>query len=92
MEFTLRFSGDSWAEVYDAKGAKLFYDVGSADSVKTMSGSPPLRVILGNPNGVAVEVNGKSATVPKMKGDNGVQFTVFRNGRLSRGRAAPSGQ
>jgi cytoskeleton protein RodZ len=91
-EVTLRFNGDSWAEVYDAKGAKIFYDIGSADSVKTLSGAPPLRVILGNPTGVAMEINGKSMTVPTVKGDNGVQFTVFRNGRLSRGRAAPSAQ
>lgn len=88
---TLRFSGDSWAEVYDSKGAKLFYDIGPANSVKTLSGLPPLRVILGNPGEVAMEVNGKGATVPQVKSDNGVTFTVFRNGRLSRGRAAPRG-
>jgi cytoskeleton protein RodZ len=92
-EMVLRFSGDSWAEVYDAKGNKLFYDIGSADSVKTLSGTPPYRVILGNPAGVSIEVNGKTATVPQVTGaDNGVQFNVNRSGRISRARAAPSGQ
>jgi len=92
-EVTLRFSGDSWAEVYDANGTRLFYDIGAADSVKTLSGTPPLRVILGNPGGVAVEVNGKAATVPQVAGsDNGIQFSVNRSGRVSRARAAPTGQ
>lgn len=92
-EVTLRFTGDSWAEVYDARGNKLFYDIGSADSVKTLSGTPPLRVILGNPAGVAIEVNGKSATLPKVAGaENGIQFNLNRSGRVSRARAAPGGQ
>ena len=92
-EVTLRFTGDSWAEVYDARGNKLFYDIGSADSVKTLSGTPPLRVILGNPAGVAIEVNGKPATLPKVSGaENGIQFNLNRSGRVSRARAAPGGQ
>jgi cytoskeleton protein RodZ len=92
-EVTLHFSGDSWAEVYDAKGTKLFYDIGAAGAVKTLSGTPPLRVILGNPNGVALEVNGKAATLPQIAGaENGIQFSLNRSGRVSRARATPTGQ
>jgi cytoskeleton protein RodZ len=90
-ELTLRFSGDSWAEIYDSRGNRLFYDIGSADSVKTLSGSPPYRVVLGNPGGVAVEVNGKSARIPNVRGgESGIQFTINNAGRVSKARAAPN--
>jgi hypothetical protein len=79
--------------VYDAKGTKLFYDIGAAGVVKTVSGTPPLRVILGNPNGVALEVNGKAATLPQIaSAENGIQFSLNRSGRVSRARATPTGQ
>ena len=48
MEVTLRFAADSWVEVYDANGEKLFYDVGTADSSRTVSGTPPFRVHVAN--------------------------------------------
>ena len=60
-ELTLKFSSDSWAEVYDASGQRLFYDVGAASSAHTVKGQAPLRVVLGNASGVALEFNGRSA-------------------------------
>lgn len=83
-ELKLRFSADSWAEVYDAAGQRLFYDVGSADSERMLTGTPPFRIVLGNPSGVTVEVNGRGATVPTATGPDGtVQFTVTRTGRVN---------
>ncbi|HTW37540.1 MAG TPA: helix-turn-helix domain-containing protein, partial [Steroidobacteraceae bacterium] len=34
-ELQLHFSEDSWAEVYDARGERLLFDVGSADTTRT---------------------------------------------------------
>ena len=83
-ELTLRFTSESWAEVYDASGERLFYDVGAADSVKTFKGTPPLRVVLGNAPGVAVEVNGRAADlVSLIHTDGTAQFSVNRSGRTS---------
>ena len=83
-ELTLRFASESWAEVYDASGERLFYDVGAADSVKTFKGTPPLRVVLGNAPGVAVEVNGRAADlVSLIHTDGTAQFSVNRSGRTS---------
>jgi cytoskeleton protein RodZ len=88
MEVTLRFAADSWVEVYDANGQKLFYDVGSASSSHTVSGTPPFRVTVANAPGVTLDVNGKPATVPAnaLKGDE-AQFVINRSGRIV--RAAP---
>ncbi len=87
MEVTLRFAADSWVEVYDANGEKLFYDVGAAASSRTVSGTPPFRVHVANAPGVTLDVNGKPATVPAnaLKGDE-AQFVINRSGRIVRAR------
>jgi cytoskeleton protein RodZ len=83
-ELTLRFSAESWAEVYDSSGERLFYDVGPADSVRTFKGTPPLRVVLGNAPGVAVEVNGRVTDLANLTHTDGsAQFVVSRAGRVS---------
>jgi cytoskeleton protein RodZ len=85
MEVTLKFAADSWVEVYDASGEKLFYDIGSADSSRTISGTPPFRVTFGNAPGVTLDVNGKPATVPASAvKDDAAQFVINRSGRIVR--------
>jgi cytoskeleton protein RodZ len=91
-QVTLRYSADSWTEVYDANGARLFYDVGSANSVQTVVGAPPLRVVLGNASGVAVEFNGHSMPVAKLAHPDGsVQFSITRSGRVIRAKPVADG-
>jgi cytoskeleton protein RodZ len=81
-ELTLKFSSDSWAEVYDATGQRLFYDVGAAASAHTMRGQAPLRVILGNASGVAVEFNGRPALIPAgVQADGSTRFVINAHGR-----------
>ena len=38
-------------------GQRLFYDIGSANSSHAVTGTPPLRVVLGNAPGVSVSIN-----------------------------------
>ena len=84
-QLTLKFSSDSWAEVYDASGQRLFYDVGSASSAHTVKGPPPMRVVLGNASGVALEYNCRAASIPStVMPDGSVRFTIN-----ARGRAVP---
>ena len=81
-ELTLKFSSDSWAEVYDASGQRLFYDVGAAASAHTVRGPAPLRVILGNASGVAVEYNGRPALIPAaVQSDGSARFVINAHGR-----------
>jgi cytoskeleton protein RodZ len=81
-ELTLKFSSDSWAEVYDATGQRLFYDVGAAASAHTVRGPAPLRVILGNASGVAVEYNGRPAQIPAaLQPDGSARFVINAHGR-----------
>ncbi len=91
-QVTLRYSADSWTEVYDATGARLFYDVGSANSVQTVVGTPPLRVVLGNASGVSVEFNGHSMPITKLAHPDGsVQFSINRSGRVIRAKPVADG-
>ena len=84
---TLELSGESWVEIYDSRGERLFYDVASAGSVQNVEGRPPLRVVLGNAAGVSVQVDGQSREIPSgaVKGE-GASFVVNRSGSLSRAR------
>jgi cytoskeleton protein RodZ len=88
-ELQLHFSEDSWAEVYDARGQKLLFDVGSADSTRTVSGAPPLRVVLGNPVGVALELDGRPVSLPDGAARNvSIEFRINRSGRSAPSRLA----
>jgi cytoskeleton protein RodZ len=83
LALTLHFAQDSWAEVYDARGDKLFYDVGPADSTRTLSGMAPLRIVLGNAPGVALEINGRAVSLPSAgTGDAAAQFRITRSGHV----------
>jgi cytoskeleton protein RodZ len=83
----LDLTNDSWVEVYDSRGERLFYDVASAGSVQSVSGRGPLRVVLGNAAGVTVEVDGQARPIPPNAIDGeGARFVVNRGGSLTRAR------
>jgi cytoskeleton protein RodZ len=83
----LELANDSWVEVYDSRGERLFYDVATAGSVQSVEGRPPLRVVLGNSAGVAVEIDGQAREIPGNALDGeGARFIVNRSGSLSRAR------
>jgi cytoskeleton protein RodZ len=83
----LELASDSWVEIYDARGERLFYDVASAGSVQSVEGRPPLRVTLGSSVGVVVEVDGQRKEIPANAADGeGARFVVNRSGSLTRAR------
>jgi len=84
---TLELNSESWVEVYDSRGERLFYDVASAGSVQAIEGRPPLRVVLGNAGAVAVQVDGQPREIPASAvNGEGARFVVNRSGSLSRAR------
>ena len=88
----MKFAADSWVEVYDANGERLFYDIGSAASSRKLTGTPPLRVVLGNAPGVTLDVNGRPAKVPaNLVTEDSAQFLINRSGRIVRARPPGDG-
>jgi len=55
----LRFSEVTWAAVYDGAGRRLDEGFNAPNSTRTITGTPPLKVVIGNADGVAVQLNGQ---------------------------------
>jgi len=64
VELVLSFTGDCWAEVTDATGRRLYYDLGIEGRSVTLNGAEPLGVLLGNSSNVSVRVNGFDYSIP----------------------------
>ena len=87
VQLRLELASESWVEVFDARGERLYADVASAGSVQNLTGRGPLRVYLGNAAGVAVEVDGQRREIPDAAAEGeGARFVVNRSGSLSRAR------
>ena len=74
VRIELTFSGDCWTEVSDASGRRLFYDLGTAGRVVTLSGDEPLRIVLGDSENVRIVRDGIDYPIP----------SSARSGRLAR--------
>jgi cytoskeleton protein RodZ len=59
----LSFSADSWVDVRDATGKRVYAGNGPANSVKTIAGAGPMRVYLGSGNGVQLEINDRAVAI-----------------------------
>ncbi len=74
---TMRFTEESWVEIYDGKRQKLLYGLVESATVKYLSGPPPIQVFLGRQNAVSIEVNGAPFVIPRdaMRG-NTARFRI----------------
>jgi cytoskeleton protein RodZ len=58
------FDEESWAEVTDARGERLFYGLGAAGQRATLRGEPPFAIVLGNAGAVRLLVDGETYAIP----------------------------
>jgi cytoskeleton protein RodZ len=73
----LTFEQESWAEVTDARGERLYYGLGTAGKQAQVRGAPPFAVVLGNAGGVKIVVDGEDFAVPaKGKPGEYARFSV----------------
>jgi cytoskeleton protein RodZ len=81
----LSFSADSWVEVHDAAGRRLFAGRGHANSVKTIAGAAPMRVYLGFASGVQLEINNRVVAIgPQFVAGDVAHFEAGADGVLRR--------
>ncbi|HMD74191.1 MAG TPA: RodZ domain-containing protein [Steroidobacteraceae bacterium] len=85
----MSFSADSWVEVHDAAGRRIFSGYGRANSVKDLAGEAPLRVYLGYASGVQLEINDHAVAIGRsfVHGDV-ARFQAGADGVL---RTSPAG-
>ena len=72
-DVVIRFSGDCWLEVFDAKGRKLLSGVRKAGHQEVLNGEAPFRLVIGAPKYVSVAFKGKD-----------VDMRQFPKGRVAR--------
>ncbi len=83
----LSFSGPSWIEVSDAEGHHLLHGLMEAGGTRAVSGSAPLRVVLGTASAVKLRLNGQPLLPePLVRHDGSAHLLIDAAGRLS---AAP---
>lgn len=64
IALTLKFTGDSWAEVYDANKRVVLYEMGHENTVRKVSGLAPLNVVIGSKRQVDLQINGHAMAIP----------------------------
>jgi cytoskeleton protein RodZ len=91
----MSFSADSWVDIHDAAGRRVFAGNGRANSVKTVAGIAPMRVYLGVASGVQLEINDRAVAIgPQFMAGDVARFVAGADGVLrrdSRGAAAAAG-
>jgi cytoskeleton protein RodZ len=65
----LAFDQESWAEVVDARGERLFNGNGAKGRRVVLHGEPPFSVVLGNADGVRVQFDGGPYPIPSENRD-----------------------
>jgi len=83
VSLQLRFNADSWVEVFDGAGRAVIYDLGKAGSERTVTGTAPLSVTIGNAGAVTMATNGRPVTLPSpAPGELLARFSIGPDGSL----------
>ena len=81
----LSFSADSWVEIEDYSGRRIYTGNGRANSVKTVSGVAPFRVFLRSASGVQLELNDRAVAIGRQFiSGNEARFEAGADGVLRR--------
>jgi cytoskeleton protein RodZ len=88
----LSFSADSWVDIRDYSGKRVFQGNGRANSVKTVAGMAPFRVYLRSAGGVQLQLNDRAVAIGRqfISGDE-ARFEAGADGVLRREPAAAPG-
>jgi cytoskeleton protein RodZ len=81
----LSFSADSWVDIRDYSGKRIFAGNGRANSVKTVAGEAPFRVYLRSVSGVQLQLNDRAVAIGRqfISGDQ-ARFEAGADGVLRR--------
>ena len=72
----IRLARDSWVEIYDRGGGRLFYSLAQEGSEVVVQGAGPMRVLLGDVEGAVVAYNGEPYDLSRYQGRSVVRFTI----------------
>jgi len=88
----LSFLGDSWVDVHDASGQRLFAGTGHVNNVRSMSGEAPFRIYLKSASSIRLEINNHVVAIgPQYLAGDVAHFEAGADGILRRDlRVAPT--
>lgn len=73
----LFYRAESWTEIVDATGTRLYFDLARTGSVVEVEGAPPFSVFLGNSPAVDIEVDGRRFDQSRYnRSGNVARFTI----------------
>jgi len=72
----IELATESWVEIYDRGGGRLFYSLAREGSEIVVQGAGPMRVLLGDVEGAVVAYNGEPYDLSRYRGRSVVHFTV----------------
>ena len=75
-QLTIRFSGECWLEVSDARGDVLAADLKQAGDSVTLSGRPPFNVMLGNARAASVILDGRTIATEPDGANNALRLSI----------------
>jgi cytoskeleton protein RodZ len=70
------FVEDSWAEIIDGDGSRLFYDLGRAGTRALLPADRNLNIYLGNASGVELRLDGEPLAIPGVATSDVVRFDL----------------
>jgi cytoskeleton protein RodZ len=76
LPFSLSFTQESWVEISDAHGERLFYGLGQPGQSADLKGEPPILVLFGNAEGVQMTVNGEDYPILQRRQGRLARFTL----------------
>ena len=77
MRLSITYSGDSWTDISDAQGRRLFFDLGKTGGTVNLSGEAPLNVLFGDAANVSLLRNGAAFDLPPADRRGTVRFTIL---------------
>jgi cytoskeleton protein RodZ len=83
----IQLARESWVEIYDRGGGRLYYNLAREGSQVVVQGAGPMRVLLGDVEGAVVAYNGEPYDLGRYQGRSVVRFTI---GELSSTAPAPA--
>jgi cytoskeleton protein RodZ len=72
----IQLARESWVEIYDRGGGRLYYSLAQEGSEVVVQGAGPMRVLLGDIEGAAVAYNGEPFDLSRYQGRSVVRFTI----------------
>jgi cytoskeleton protein RodZ len=85
VRLRLLFVADSWVDIHDAAGQRVFAGNGRANNVRSLSGMGPLRVYIKTASNVHLDINNHTVAIgPQFILDNAAHFLAGADGVLRR--------